>query len=248
MNVFQIFLCDPDKLQINLTQCAGVFAAKKKAVLDVYGDCNYQLYTNPEAQEFLKKFGRETLTAFNSLASYAFRADLLRYCLLYEYGGWYFDQSIIPVVKVEPTTKNIVFLSRPGKYFENMNLYSCGREPFYEKVINAVVANIKKRSYGDPLRYRGQASLNITGPLFVRNVYIKYLTQDAPRQATEIRNRFAFGEYYRPDNLKGHLTLGGKLVAIYGKDDTQFGRIDYMGFVGTNDYNKLCLSKAVYIN
>jgi mannosyltransferase OCH1-like enzyme len=245
MNLFQIFLCDPDKLQTNLTQCADIFAAKKQAILDVYSG-NYQLYTNTEAQEFLGKFDREVLKAFNTLAPYAFRADLLRYCLLYEYGGWYFDQSILPIVKVEPTTENVVFVSRAGQYLENMMLYSAPREAYYSKLINAVCVNVKKRSDGDFRIYGGQAVLNVTGPILMRNVYLQYIYKDAPRKAVEIRKRFEFGEYYRPDATEGRLALASKVVAIYKKDDTQFGRIDFIGFVGTNNYNQLYSKKAVY--
>jgi len=245
MNLFQIFLCDPDKLQVNLTQCADVFAAKKKAILDVYSG-DYQLYTNPEAQEFLAKFDRGTLDAFNALVPYAFRADLLRYCLLYEYGGWYFDQPVVPVAKVEPTTKHVMFVMKARQYIENMLLYSEPREVYYEKLIDAVVGNIKQRSYGGAPDFRDHAILSVTGPLLKRSVFFQYLYSGTPRQASDIRARFTFGEYFRPNTTKGHLTLGNRLVAVSNKDVSQYGRIDYMGFVGTNNYNQLYDARKIY--
>lgn len=238
MNLFQIFLCDSDKLQINLTQCADVFAAKKKAILDVYGGGNYQLYTNPEAQEFLAKFDPDVLDCFNALVPYAFRADLLRYCLLYEFGGWYFDQSVVPVAKVEPTTKHVMFVNKDRQLIENMFLYSESREVYYERLIDAVVNSIKNRSYG--------GHLLVTGPQIMAGVYFQYLHGGTPSQATAVRTRFTFGEYRRPDTTKGHLTLGNQLVAVSKKDVSQYGRIDYMGFVGTNNYNQLYDTRAIY--
>jgi mannosyltransferase OCH1-like enzyme len=240
MNLFQIFLCDPDKLQVNLTQCEDVFAAKKQAIISVYSDCNYQLYTNPDAQEFLAKFDRGTLKAFNTLVPYALRADLLRYCLLYEYGGWYFDQAIEPVVKAQPTTPYLMFVNKARQYIENMVLYAEPRQEYYQRLIEQVVDNVTNGRYG-------KNPLDITGPLVMRKVYFKYLHSNGLNGAGHIHAKFKFGEYVRPDNSKGHLLIDNKLVAVSKKDNTQFGRIDYMGFVGTNNYNELYSSNSVFL-
>jgi mannosyltransferase OCH1-like enzyme len=53
---------------------------------------NYVLWKNEDIVKLLKEnFEPKVLTAYESLNSNAFKADLARYCILYTYGGWYSD-------------------------------------------------------------------------------------------------------------------------------------------------------------
>jgi hypothetical protein len=106
-------------------------------------------------------------------------------------------------------------------------------------LIEQVVDNVTHRMYGEN-------PLDITGPLVMRKVYFKYLHSKGLNGVGRIHAKFTLGEYIRPDNSKGHLLLDNKLVAVSKKDNTQFGRIDYMGFVGTNKYNELYGAKSIF--
>ena len=85
-NLFQIFInynksIIPQKVRDN----------KKKYA----SDYKYHLLDDDSAIKFLKKeYGQLLVDTFNSIKNGAHRADLLRYCLLYRYGGVYADISL----------------------------------------------------------------------------------------------------------------------------------------------------------
>ena len=52
----------------------------------------YNIYNDKQSKLFLKKFfNKDVLDAYNILKPYAYKSDLIRYCLLYIYGGIYMD-------------------------------------------------------------------------------------------------------------------------------------------------------------
>ncbi len=52
----------------------------------------YQLHNHESLRQFLHDhYDSELLQAFDRLRPYAYRADLGRYALLFQQGGWYFD-------------------------------------------------------------------------------------------------------------------------------------------------------------
>ena len=68
----------PQKVKDNIKQYAS--------------DYEYHLFDDKDAILFLKKeYGQLLVDTFNSIRGGAHRADLLRYCLLYRYGGVYAD-------------------------------------------------------------------------------------------------------------------------------------------------------------
>lgn len=55
-------------------------------------DGKYVLWKEKDIVSLISnKFNPNVLKAYNSLKSNALKADLARYCILYSYGGWYFD-------------------------------------------------------------------------------------------------------------------------------------------------------------
>ena len=53
------------------------------------------VFNDDECKEFIKKYyGDELLTVYNNISEGAHRADLFRYCHLYQYGGIYMDIKI----------------------------------------------------------------------------------------------------------------------------------------------------------
>ena len=66
----------------------------------------YYLYDDIDAKDFLLKyFDKEVFDRFNSLKKGAHKADLLRYCLLYVYGGVYLDIKMILIKPLDDIFK-----------------------------------------------------------------------------------------------------------------------------------------------
>jgi len=87
--------------------------------IKTYGsDYTHHIYDDKEAVEFLQKyFTDRVVDKFNSLKNGAHKADLLRYCLLYIYGGVYLDIKTELIKPLSLVIKN--------KYKdENIDIYS----------------------------------------------------------------------------------------------------------------------------
>ena len=55
-------------------------------------DYEHKVYTLDELREFIKiNYTTKVLWAFDTLRPYSYKSDLGRFCILYKYGGWYFD-------------------------------------------------------------------------------------------------------------------------------------------------------------
>ena len=121
----------------------------------------HRLYDDADCRQFIQThFEPEVLEAYNCLVPGAFKADLWRYCILYEKGGVYVD---------------IKFQCEPGFSFEDIlskgeNLYireynhkgtglyphilytgviaSKPKNPVFQKCIRQIVENCKNRYYG----------------------------------------------------------------------------------------------------
>ena len=67
----------------------------------------HMLYDDDDALIFLNKyFSKCVINRFKSLKSGAHKADLLRYCLLYIYGGIYLDIKVILIKNIDDIFKN----------------------------------------------------------------------------------------------------------------------------------------------
>jgi hypothetical protein len=63
----------------------------------------YELYTDLACQDFLQRFFPEHMLLFERLQHPAWKADLVRYLLLYKYGGLYIDidlQLLVPLADI----------------------------------------------------------------------------------------------------------------------------------------------------
>lgn len=53
-------------------------------------------------------FPAKVLTAFDNMKMYPWKAELARYCILYQYGGWYSDFGITFLEKIDPGDADLV--------------------------------------------------------------------------------------------------------------------------------------------
>lgn len=69
------------------------------AIMDTWKSNNagyrYQLYDDEECIEFLKGFDKKVYRSYLRILPGAFKADLWRYCVIFEFGGFYCDVDTI---------------------------------------------------------------------------------------------------------------------------------------------------------
>ena len=129
----------------------------------------YDIYDNKKSIQFLKNnFDMEVLNAYETLIPKSFKSDLLRFCLLYIYGGLYIDLKLI----INSVSKSFFFndyLLAFGKKKKNYNYkpietsflyFKKAGNPNLLKCIKEIVKNVKARDK------TGHALL-LTGPLLL---------------------------------------------------------------------------------
>jgi mannosyltransferase OCH1-like enzyme len=121
----------------------------------------YQLFDDAECREFIKdNYDTDVLEAYDTLLPGAFKADLWRYCILYDKGGVYVDIKF----QCEPGFSFEDILSkRENLYIREYNHQGTGlyshilytgviasrpKNPVFHKCIRQIVENCKNRYYG----------------------------------------------------------------------------------------------------
>lgn len=234
MQISQIYLNDGAKeLPPFIKSCI-------ESAQTLFPQLKHVLYNMESARDFLaEKFGNEVLSAFDELNPYAYKADLLRYCLLYQEGGWYCDIASRPVspVEVPENIETIAFRDMPvfsGTAWSCVNavLYSRPKSPVFNRAIQLVLENCKTSYYGIN-------AICPTGPALLGRAFAI---------EGESANRI-FGEYMflTPihQNRNPAFVLPDGLIFALGKP-VGGGDLSGVGATGTNNYNDFYKSRTVY--
>lgn len=152
--IFQIFIADGDG------EPPELLAPAMASVQQCFGAYRYTRYGGESLRAFLEQaFDREVVAAYDKLRPYAYKADLGRYCLLYEHGGWYADLSILmrqPVGLIGADVELVYFFDLgdgvvPGRSLfdvSNSLLYARPRQPVLQRAIETVVRHCREEYYG----------------------------------------------------------------------------------------------------
>lgn len=122
-------------------------------------DFEYYLYDNDMCRSFIQKhYDSDVLNAYDSILPGAFKADLWRYCALYETGGIYLDikfQCVSPFSLYDLTSQNCFIreYNHKGTGLYNHIMYtgcisSRPKNPIFLKCIQQIVENCRTKYYG----------------------------------------------------------------------------------------------------
>lgn len=122
-------------------------------------DFTHKLYRNEEARVFVERhFDRDVLFAYDELVPFSYKADLLRFCLLFELGGIYSDVSIHFFAPLEtdtdaPKVKLFRDLFNHAPWIVCTSLiYAPAKVELFERCVRQIVENARSGYYGfDPL-------------------------------------------------------------------------------------------------
>ena len=141
----------------------------------------YRFVDDNQAEKFLAdNFEPEVLNCFKVLNAGAFKADLLRACLLYIHGGVYADiklKCLVPLdsfldndlVLVDEIDKDI-FASRSQWGIWNGFMAAIPKHPYFKKVIDRIVKNISNLYYPT----KEKELLSITGPILYGKTFVQH--------------------------------------------------------------------------
>ena len=123
---------------------------------------NYKFLDFKEGKEIIKQnfnipsIKNKIINAIDNMPRYCHKSDLLRYCLLYIYGGVYIDVDLQPLVSFkEMIPENVSFFSSigggPNPYLINGNkiLCCCANGILYSKKNNTLLLELIKFSIGN---------------------------------------------------------------------------------------------------
>lgn len=195
-------------------------------------------------------FDRDVLNAYHSVKPLAFKADLARYCILYSYGGWYFDLFVDvkdPWVldNFDSSTDFIFFREVPVPPFGT--IYAAVNTLFWvktkgnlilENVINSCVENIKTKSYNNH-------PFDVTGPMVFGREIAKY-------QINKDNTKFLIGDCQiidgRPTHVFNSVELDNPVVfsSRRGIDEDVSSLVPSGYELHPNNYYKMWMDRNIY--
>jgi len=166
-------------LQVFQTWCTKELPPKMRKTVECNKfnnpDITFFLYDDTDCRDFIKSnFDQSVLDAYDTLKPGAYKADLWRYCVLYQYGGAYLDIKFKCKADFKLNTimkGNFVVKDRPIYFPNDVGIYNAfmifnKRHPFLLKAIQKTVYNVQKRKYGF-------SDIYVTGPGMLGKLYLQ---------------------------------------------------------------------------
>ena len=205
--------------------------------IDLNPEYTYYYLNDKESRRFLRyNFSDEINNSYDVLVPGAFKADLLRYCLLYLIGGCYFDCKQIlkiPIRKFLDKDKTLIVCNDViENALLNAVIFSNKKNSVIEQTIKDCVYNIDNKI--------GKTPLEVTGPIFFYKS-IKHLINSDNLLLQNYRPPNDFNDFttdYKNNNIK---LIHNGLVIL-----NRFYKNYYNNYLETNHYGKLFNNNEVY--
>lgn len=190
---------------------AKLYKNHSKKIRKLNPDYNYIIFYEKDAEKFiLKYYNKYILNAFNSINECygPAKGDLLRYLLIYQFGGVYFDlksgtnTSLNKIINKED---EFLYSSWPGSYNDNLLktgfgefqqwwLISIPKHPLLKNIIKSVVENIYNKTNS---RLTGKFGvIKITGPFAYTLALKEYIANNPNHNLTFKPNNFDYNFSY----------------------------------------------------
>ena len=151
VNIFQIYLNDSND------QTLSPYLQMATGLIDQgYPNANHVIYNKETLRVFIaENFAADVLGAYDGLLPFSYKADLGRFCLLYKFGGWYFDISARLSVPIN-VKKNVEMLAFRDVQKHCLSSWGCATTVLYSKpgnpvlmtAIEQIVRNVAEKYYG----------------------------------------------------------------------------------------------------
>jgi len=234
MQVSQIFLSDTD------TELSPFLKFATGTIDECFPALDHVIYDKQTLRKFIADhFDSKVLWAYDCLQPYSYKADLGRFCLLYQLGGWYMDIAVRVVNGVEIGDQASFLAFRDIQRF-SFTSWACATTVLYSRPGNAalftaiemIVKNCKQQYYGI-------TPLCPTGPTLLGQALAAHGGNPA----------FIYGDYleltptYEQKN-RAFVLPDGTIMAW--SKPSGGGDLTGVGAKGVNNYNELWAQRKVY--
>ena len=244
-HISQIFLDDS-----NATLPDSILRASS-TLKNLFRNHQHNIYRNEQLENFIEKyFDKDVLNAYKSLIPYAYKADLGRYCLIYQLGGWYVDISIMPICCIElPREIDFFYFYDLGHNLllpecqmsdcQNGFFYAKPRHPILKHAINLVVENCKEKN-------KGMTPLTLSGP----GLFGKAIANYVPNRNIMHGHFMPLTPYHRRKNM-AYVTPSGELLAWHKsawlpENEAIKPGLEGLGITSGNNYIQLWKNNQVF--
>jgi hypothetical protein len=205
-----------------------------RPLLELAGESRYRLWTLRSARAFLvDQFDDSVVTAFDRLKPFAYKADLARYCIVRQLGGFYLDLSVSDARLPDPGEFEFIGFRDGNADFTswkvaNNYFFARAGSVILDDAIQQVVENCEREYYGKDPHFP-------TGP----SVLGRSVAKLSPEMNVLIGQYFWFRRRRNKYLLPGHGVVGrGK---IGGQNSGGISKVP-----GGNNYNELWRERDVY--
>ncbi len=233
--VSQIYITDRPSLELP----EQVWQATQSFLVQI-PDHKHHLFGAEELRVFIDNtFGSEVVWAFDQLVPYAYKADLARYCLLHELGGWYIDLGMQGNNVTINTDGIAAFFFRDAPNFPTLAwsianglMYAQSQHKVFQLCVDMIVAHCHEQYYG-------ATPLCPTGPSLLGRA-IARLGAD---------NNMRFGTCsHATDAAQGRrmaFTIPNDITLAYRRAGNP-GDLASAGLIHTNNYAHLYATHQIY--
>ncbi|WP_051666125.1 glycosyltransferase family 32 protein [Pedobacter sp. R20-19] len=155
----------------------------RKTWINHHPDWSYKLWTDVDNRELVKEYYPDFLSLYDNYENNIQRADVIRYMILYKFGGIYVDLDFECFENLTATLagKLCVFGKEPEEHCQmhqrelivcNAFIASIPEHPFMELVLKELQEN--KKMYNDV----DTQVMETTGPFMITRLYNNYKAQD----------------------------------------------------------------------
>lgn len=238
-SIFQIYIQDDENLPLpkGIIECIEI-TNNNRGEFD-----HYLLKLNDAKSLITERLGADISKYIDKINPYAYKADFIRYCILYIYGGWYIDSTVRLNITLEsdPQYDLIVFRDAPTPNrsswdVSNAFFYAKKGDVVLESAIKNVMINIDEKHYGC-------SALAPTGP----TLFGRCLALNGEKDSTQTGMLMPLTPYHDLKNYAFILPNGN--ILAWGKKSWGSISGEGLGFfsaTGTNSYIEMYKLKKVY--
>ena len=207
-----------------------------KTVKDNFSDCEYKLWSNSDILDLISdRFDDNVRKAYEGFVPYAYKADLTKYLLMHEFGGWYSDinNMILTQLTVDSQIDAVlfsdIFSASGGSWSVTPSLiYGKKGFPIFSNAIEIVIKNFNDKYYG-------RTPLCPAGPVPFGTAIVNHGLGTLPEYKVGKLIDSQDGRFFTMDD--------GTRIARYKPNGLEGGNA---GIDGTNNYNNCWYDRNVY--